>query len=148
MYVEAQVNYDRTFLDKHAVSGMLIGQLSSYQTGNAGNVQSSLPQRNMGLSGRFTYGFDDRYLAEFNFGYNGSERFAEDNRFGFFPSVGLAYRISNEDFFNPFNGAISELKLRASYGLIGNDAIGNVDERFFYLSSVNLNDGGFGATFG
>ncbi|WP_265766905.1 TonB-dependent receptor [Fodinibius salsisoli] len=148
MYVEAAVNYNRTFVDKHAVSGMLIGLMSSYQTGNAGNVQSSLPQRNIGLSGRFTYGFDDRYLLEFNFGYNGSERFAENHRFGFFPSLGLAYRISNEDFFNPFDGAISELKLRASYGLIGNDAIGARGDRFFYLSSVNLNNNTYSATFG
>ncbi|MDR8392779.1 TonB-dependent receptor [Aliifodinibius sp. S!AR15-10] len=148
MYMETAFNYKRTFLDKHAVSGMLLGLISSYQTGNAGSVQSSLPRRNMGISGRFTYGYDERYLAEFNFGYNGSERFAEDHRFGFFPSLGLAYRISNEDFFNPFNGTISELKLRASYGLIGNDAIGDVDDRFFYLSNVNLNDFTYSSTFG
>lgn len=147
MYVETAVNYKRVFTD-HAVSGMLIGLISSYQTGNAGDVQSSLPRRNLGISGRFTYGYDSRYLAEFNFGYNGSERFADNHRFGFFPSIGLAYRLSNEKFFNPFNGAISELKLRASYGLIGNDAIGNRSDRFFYLSNVNLNNGGYGATFG
>lgn len=147
MYLESAVNYRRTFAE-HAVSGMLIGLISSFQTGNAGDVQSSLPQRNIGVSGRLTYGYDARYLAEFNFGYNGSERFAQAHRFGFFPSIGLAYRISNENFFNPFGGAISELKLRASYGLIGNDAIGDRGDRFFYLSNVNLNDGAYGASFG
>ncbi len=146
MYLEAAFNYKQTFEERHDVSGMVIGLISSYQTGNAGDVQSSLPQRNLGVSGRLTYGFDERYLMEFNFGYNGSERFAEGHRFGFFPSVGVAYRLSNERFFNV--GAISELKLRASYGLIGNDAIGRVNDRFFYLSSVNLNDGVYGATFG
>ncbi len=85
---------------------MLISYLSNYETGNAGSVTASLPQRNQGVSGRFTYGYDDRYLAEFDFGYNGSERFAESKRYGFFPSVGLGYRISNEKFFRPLKGWI------------------------------------------
>ncbi|TJY64502.1 TonB-dependent receptor [Sphingobacterium alkalisoli] len=148
LYMEAALNYAKRFGDKHDVSGMLITILSSYQTGNAGSVQSSLEQRNQGLSGRFTYGYDDRYLAEFNFGYNGTERFANGYRFGFFPSFGLAYRISNEKFFEPLLNTVNDLKLRGTFGWVGNDQIGRREDRFFYLSEVNLNDGGFGATFG
>ncbi|HLP38263.1 TonB-dependent receptor [Lacibacter sp.] len=146
-WLEGSVTYNRTF-KKHTVGGNVIAVISNYETGNAGSVTASLPQRNQTLSGRFTYGFDNRYLAEFNFGYNGSERFAKNNRFGFFPSAGVAYRISNEKFFNPLKKVITDLKFRATYGLVGNDQIGNINDRFFYLSNVNLNDGGFGASFG
>ncbi|WP_417885795.1 SusC/RagA family TonB-linked outer membrane protein [Zunongwangia sp.] len=148
IYNETAINYDRVFNEKHAVSGMLLNLISSYETGNAGSVQNSLANRNHGISGRFTYGYDNRYLAEFNFGYNGSERFAKGHRYGFFPSGGLGYRISNEQFFEPLKNVISNLKFRVTYGLVGNDQIGNTDERFFYLSNVNLNDGNYGATFG
>jgi TonB-linked SusC/RagA family outer membrane protein len=146
-WLEGSVTYNRTF-KKHTVGGNVIAVISNYETGNAGSVTASLPQRNQTLSGRFTYGFDNRYLAEFNFGYNGSERFAKNNRFGFFPSAGVAYRISNEKFFNPLKKVITDLKFRATYGLVGNDQIGNINDRFFYLSNVSLNDGGFGASFG
>jgi TonB-linked SusC/RagA family outer membrane protein len=146
-WLEGSVTYNRTF-KKHTVGGNVIAVISNYETGNAGSVTASLPQRNQTLSGRFTYGFDNRYLAEFNFGYNGSERFAKNNRFGFFPSAGVAYRISNERFFTPLKKVITDLKFRATYGLVGNDQIGNINDRFFYLSNVNLNDGGFGASFG
>ena len=147
-YMESAFNYNRTFNDKHAVSGMLIAIFNSYEDGSKFTVQESLPYRNTGVSGRFTYGFEDRYLAEFNFGYNGSERFAPNYRFGFFPSIGLAYRISNERFFEPLKGAINHLKLRATLGWIGNDAIGRDEDRFFYLSEVNLDNGFYGASFG
>jgi len=148
MYLETALNYNRLFNEKHDVSGMLIMLISSYQTGNGGSVQTSLEERNLGVSGRFTYGYDNRYMAEFNFGYNGSEKFAENHRFGFFPSIGLAYNISNEKFFATMKRVITNLKLRATYGVIGNDAIGASGDRFFYLSDVNLNNGTYGATFG
>lgn len=147
-HVQMAVNYNRTFDEKHAVSGMLINYLESFETGNSGSVQNSLPNRNHGVSGRFTYGFDERYLAEFNFGYNGSERFAQGNRYGFFPSYGIAYAISNEKFWEPLEDVVSQLKFRATYGKVGNDQIGNVNDRFFYLSNVNLNDGAYGSSFG
>lgn len=137
-YGEAVVNYDHTFAEKHQVTGMLIGTIRHSIVGNAGTLEASLPSRNVGLSGRFTYGFDSRYLLEFNFGYNGSERFARNNRWGFFPSIGGGWIISNEKFFGGLKKVIPELKLRASYGLIGNDQIGNAGDRFFYLSMVNL----------
>lgn len=127
---------------------MVINLISNFETGNAGNVQNSLPNRNHGISGRFTYGYDSRYLAELNFGYNGSERFAEGHRYGFFPSAGLAYRVSEEDFFEPVKNVISNLKFRGTYGFVGNDQIGDTGDRFFYLSNVNLNNTTYGAAFG
>ncbi|WP_207421586.1 SusC/RagA family TonB-linked outer membrane protein [Desertivirga brevis] len=147
LWLEGSLTYDRTFKVKNAVSGMLTGYMSNYE-GNSGGLIGSLPARNAGLSGRFTYGYDNRYMAEFNFGFNGSERFDKSHRFGFFPSAGLGYRISNEKFFAPLKSAINNLKLRATYGVVGNDAIGPAGDRFFYLSDVNLNNGGYGASFG
>lgn len=147
-YAEVAVNYNHTFNKRHEVGGMLITTLRNYLNGNAGNLQKSLPFRNMGVSGRFTYGFDKRYLLEANFGYNGSERFAANQRYGFFPSIGAAWNVSNEKFFSPLLGVVSKLKLRATFGLVGNDQIGNDEDRFFYLSNVNLNDGDRAGWFG
>ncbi|SDI60804.1 TonB-linked outer membrane protein, SusC/RagA family [Flavobacterium glycines] len=148
IYLQTAINYNRTFAEKHDVSGMLINILQNTESGNPGSLQASLPSRNFGLSGRFTYGYDKRYLAEFNFGYNGSERFAKNNRYGFFPSLALGYVVSNEKFFEPLLNVVSNLKFRASFGWVGNDQIGDRTDRFFYLSNVNLNDGTYGASFG
>ena len=148
-YVEAAVSYDRTFKEKHAISGMLIYTLRNELHANASSLQLSLPYRNMGLSGRFTYAYNDRYFLEANFGYNGSERFAQKERFGFFPSVGLGYIVSNENFYRgPIAKIIPKLKLKATYGLVGNDAIGNNEDRFFYLSEVNMNNTDYSYRFG
>ncbi len=147
-WLQAAVDYNREFKEKHSVGGMILAYISHYETGNAGDLISSLPSRNAGISGRFTYAFDSKYMAELNFGYNGSERFDSNNRYGFFPSMGLGYNISNEDFFSGIKRTISNLKLRATYGVVGNDKVGNNDQRFLYLSNVNLNDGGYGASFG
>jgi TonB-linked SusC/RagA family outer membrane protein len=147
-YLESMLNYNRTFNEKHAISGLLVYIMQQRLTGNAGDLQLSLPFRNMGISGRATYAYANRYFAEFAFGYNGSERFAQDERFGFFPSIGLAWSVSNEKFFEPIKSVITNLRFRATYGIIGNDAIGAPEDRFFYLSNVNLNDGGRGAGFG
>ncbi len=148
-YMEAAVNYDRTFNEKHAVSGMLIFTLQNRLNANASSLQLSLPYRNMGLSGRFTYSYDSRYFLEANFGYNGSERFADNERFGFFPSVGLGYIMSNEKFYKGWiTKVIPNLKWKATYGLVGNDAIGSDEDRFFYLSEVNMDNKDYGYTFG
>lgn len=148
LYLEAALSYDRKFKDKHNVSGMLVYTVREGKTANADNLHKSLPARNMGLAGRFTYGLLDRYFAEFNFGYNGSERFDRSHRWGFFPSGGFGYMLSNEPFWK--NGKISKiinsLKLKGSYGLVGNDNIAS--ERFFYLSEVNMNNGNKGMWFG
>ncbi len=148
-YLEASVMYNRTFLEGHDVSGMLVYTAREFLSGNAGSLQSSLAHRNLGLAGRFTYGYNDRYFAEFNFGYNGSERFDKNNRFGFFPSVGIGWFVSNEMFWNnSLKRIFSKLKLKATYGKVGNDEIGNSSDRFFYLSEVNMNNGGRGYSFG
>lgn len=149
-YSEAAINYNRVFAEKHSVGIMAIGILRSYLTGNASTLQLSLPARNEGVSGRATYGYDDRYLAEFDFGYNGSERFADSHRFGFFPSVGAGWVVSKEKFFEPLKNTVDNLKFRFTYGLVGNDQIGNANDRFFYLSQVALDGtvaGGFGTNF-
>jgi TonB-linked SusC/RagA family outer membrane protein len=148
IYTETMVNYLRTFDKKHSVSGLLVFMTREFMKANAGNLQLSLPSRNLGLSGRATYSYDNRYFAEFNFGYNGSERFAAAHRFGFFPSAGAAWLVSNEKFWEPYKHIVSNLKLRYSYGLVGNDNIGDRDDRFFYLSNVTMDDGGRGAIFG
>lgn len=147
-YAEWAANYNRTFAEKHAVSAMVIGILQNRLTANAGDLQASLPARNLGVSGRLTYGFDDRYLMEFDFGYNGSERFAANHRYGFFPSIGLGWHISNEKFFEPLKGVVTNLKFRGTYGLVGNDQIGQSYDRFFYLSNVNANNDGHGYHWG
>ncbi|SFL52869.1 SusC/RagA family TonB-linked outer membrane protein [Proteiniphilum acetatigenes] len=146
-YTESRLNYANTF-DMHSVSGLLVFTTREWLAANQGSLQLSLPSRNVGLAGRATYSFDSRYFAEFNFGYNGSERFAENNRWGFFPSAGVAWLISNESFWKHLQPTIHNLKLRYSYGLVGNDQIGEKEDRFFYLSQVNMEDGNRGAYFG
>jgi TonB-linked SusC/RagA family outer membrane protein len=148
VYMEGAVIYNRTFAKKHDVGGLLVYQRQEKVYANQGTLQKSLPHRNIGLSGRFTYGYDNRYMAEFNFGYNGSERFYKTHRYGFFPAAGLGWYVSNEKFWEHVKKAISKLKFKATYGLVGNDAIGDDSERFFYLSDVNMSDSNKGATFG
>lgn len=149
IYMEAAANYNRTFDEKHDVGGLLVYTMQNKRSGNESDLQKSLPHRNMGLAGRFTYGYDSRYFMEFNFGLNGSERFAKKERWGFFPSIGLGWMISNEAFWpESMQRIMPKLKVRGSYGLVGNDAIGSDDDRFYYLSNVNLNNSDRGATFG
>lgn len=149
MYMEAALNYDRTFADKHGVSGLLVFTARNKLDGGANTLTKSLPHRNVGLSGRFTYNYDKRYFTEFNFGYNGSERFIARERFGFFPSAGLGWIVSNESFWGDgLAKYVNMFKLKATYGLVGNDQIGEADHRFFYLSEVNMNNGNFGTQWG
>ena len=147
MYSESRLNYAREF-GRHDVTGLLVFTARESLNANAGSLQLSLPSRNAGLSGRFTYGFDKRYFLEFNFGYNGSERFHPSQRWGFFPSAGLAWMVSNEPFFKPLSKYVHNLKLRASYGLVGNDNIGSSSNRFYYLSEMNMNSSARSANFG
>lgn len=146
-YYEFALNYNRTFADRHSVSGLLVATQRSYSSPGAkdkdggSSLVLSLPTRNVGYAGRFTYAFDGKYFSEFNFGYNGSERFAPNNRWGFFPSMGLGYLLSKESFWNGFlERNITSCKLKATYGLSGSDAIGDKNDRFFYLSNINLDD--------
>jgi TonB-linked SusC/RagA family outer membrane protein len=149
VYYEAALQYANTFAEDHSVGGLLVLTGRNELRGNIKNdLQLSFPYRNVGLSGRLTYGYKNKYFIEGNFGYNGSERFAQSETFGFFPSAGLGYLISNEDFWQPFEKTVNKLKLKATYGLVGNDAIGDSDDRFFYLSKVNMSDAGKGMAFG
>ncbi|MDR2775780.1 MAG: TonB-dependent receptor [Tannerella sp.] len=152
IYFESALNYNRTFEENHGVSGLLVFNLRNYLKGNAGSLLLSLPKRNVGLSGRFTYSYATRYFLEANFGYNGSERFARNHRFGFFPSIGMGWLVTNEPLWKNTNSgiqsAVSNLKLKATYGLVGNDAIGNEEDRFFYQSDVNVNNSGRAYTWG
>lgn len=147
-YTEGAFDYNRTFDEKHTTTGLLVGTLRQYLTGNPGDLQRSLPVRNVGLSGRFTYAYDTKLFAEFNFGYNGSERFSKKERFGFFPSAGLGWMVSKEKFWQPLSHLISEFKLKLTHGLVGNDAIGSSYDRFFYLSNVDMDNSGKGYTWG
>lgn len=149
-YLQAVLDYNHTFGGKHGVSAALIGTRqqtlnSSVNGGNNTTLFTSLPYRNQTLAGRATYSYKSRYYLEFNFGYNGSERFSDQHRLGFFPTIGASWIISDEKFWGDLYQVFDRFKLRASYGLVGNDAIS--DRRFFYLSDVNLN-GGNPASFG
>jgi len=149
LYLQGLINYERNF-GSHAVSGLLVYQQKEYNINlPTGDIVGALPQRNQGVSGRVTYGFNNTYFVEGNFGYTGSENFAPGHKYGFFPSVGIGYLVSNEAFFDPLRKIVTLLKLRASKGLAGNDQISDV--RFPYTSVVNLNNtgtGGNGYTFG
>lgn len=146
-YYEAVAQYNRVFGDKHDVGGLLVFLSNERLKSDGIDVLTSLPFRNLGISGRTTYAYDERYFVELNFGYNGSEKFSKQNRYGFFPSAGLGWVVTNEKFFSEsLKKTISNLKLKATYGMVGNDNIS--DKRFYYLSDVNLNDGGKGHVWG
>ena len=141
-FLQATLDYNRRFGD-HTVSGMLLYNQREYKV-------SVLPHRNQGFSGRFMYSFADKYFAEVNFGYTGTERLAKGDRFQFFPAVSLGWVMSDEKFFKPLTNVIEFLKLRASYGLIGSDETGlNAGaEHFLYIDRVNLASDGYGFTTG
>ncbi|GHT54600.1 SusC/RagA family TonB-linked outer membrane protein [Bacteroidia bacterium] len=138
-YYEARLNWDRQF-DKHSVGAMVVGMAEEYllTSGASGSIYQTLPERNAGLSGRVTYDYDTRYFAEFAFGYNGSEKFEGSKQFGFFPSIGAGWLASNEAFWESMKEAVSLLKLKFTYGQVGNDAISTRDQRFFFLSNISL----------
>jgi TonB-linked SusC/RagA family outer membrane protein len=143
VYTETALNYDSSF-GRHRVSGLLLYNQSEYIDAFAGDFTSSIPFRTRGLAGRVTYSYNDKYFAEYNFGYNGSENFAKSSRYGFFPSYGLGWVVSNENFYKPLKNIISFLKFRFSTGLVGNSNIGSL--RFAYLDQVNTGANGY--TFG
>ncbi len=146
-YAEGAIIYNRNFSKKHDVGGLLVGSLKESMDGSPSNLDSSLPSRNVSLAGRFTYGLDRKYFVEANFGLNGSERFDPKYRWGFFPSIGAGWQVSDEKFWTGIKKIIPSLKLRATYGLVGNDIIVDDDDRFFFTSNIDLNGpsaGGFG----
>ncbi|NLR58714.1 TonB-dependent receptor [Chitinophaga polysaccharea] len=135
-YTEAAINYDRGF-GKHHVTGLGLFYSSDKTNTLAGDFINSIPERYLGIAGKAAYSYDDRYFAEFNFGYNGSELFAPKNRYGFFPAIGVGWVVSNERFFEPLKNAISFLKFRYSNG---NTGLGSARERFLYITNLNTND--------
>ena len=139
--MEAKAEYTRLFEDKHNVNALLVYTMRNQKSGIADNLQLSLPYRNIGLAGRLAYNYDSRYFGEFTFGYNGSERFSKNNRWGFFPSGALGWMVSNEEFFEPLKDVFSQFKFKGSYGMSGQDQIGSGNDRFYYLSDVNMNAG-------
>ncbi len=134
MYIEGSINYARTF-DLHSVSALFLYQQSQKNYVGVTTSIDALPYRNQGLAGRLTYDYDQRYFIEGNFGYNGSENFSRGHRFGFFPSVAVGWMISNEKFFQSLAKDIDMLKIKTSYGLVGNDQIGG-NRRFIYLPTT------------
>ena len=153
-YFETSLNYNRNFGLHHVGALALYNQSKTYYP----STYSSIPSGYVGLVGRVTYDWNNRYMAEFNVGYNGSENFAKNNRYGFFPAGSVGWIVSEEPFFKPLRKVVDYFKLRASWGLVGNDKIGG--DRFMYTPDpyyVNQNalfnrtgmDGGaYGYNFG
>lgn len=148
-YFESSAIYSQSFNDSHDLSAQLVFTMRNRTVpatdNNVLTVLGSLPYRNVGLAGRLSYAYLSKYFMEMNFGYNGSERFSREHRWGFFPSVSGGWMVSNESFFESLKHVATQLKLRGSYGMAGNDNIS--DQRFMYLSDVSLS-GGAGYSFG
>lgn len=144
---EFNIFYDKTLNQVHQIGLTTFAYIKDFKLTNVGNnLERSLPQRNVSFSGRATYGYDNRYLGEINFGYNASERFGKQNRWGFFPSVGVAWNLAEEHFMVDQKNWLDKFKVRLSYGLVGNDNLTNWidygEERFFFLDMVNMDAGG------
>lgn len=134
-HFESTLNYDRVFADDHRVSALVYYYMSDekYSSESTSNM-NSIPKRYQGISSRITYGFRDTYMLDVNFGYTGSENFQPGRRFGFFPSVALGWVPTNYEFMKKGLPFLDFLKIRASYGTVGNDRITN--KRFPYLTIV------------
>jgi TonB-linked SusC/RagA family outer membrane protein len=143
MYLEGNLTYDRSF-GAHHVGGLLLYNMRNRVLGTASEVKYAIPYRNQSFASRITYSYNDKYLAEVNAGYTGSENFKKGERFGFFPAVSAGWVISREPFFDALAGTVNLLKIRASHGVTGNDQIGNGD-RFGYLTYIS---GGNATAFG
>ena len=144
-YLEASLNYDRTFNDDHRVSALFLFNQQSKLLYPKGTLEDAIPYRMMGIAGRATYSWKDRYFAEFNIGYNGAENFSSKHRFGTFPAFGVGWVVSNEKFWQPLSKAVSFLKIRYTDGKVGNSEVS--DRRFMYLDQMKEN-GDYGYKFG
>ena len=134
--IEASSNYERTFANAHRVGGMFLWYLRERTSLNPGSYWTTFPYKSLGIAGRATYSYVDRYFAEFNFGYNGSENFAPGHRFGFFPSGAVGWIVSNEKFWEPVKDVVSLFKIKGSIGKVGNDQIGG-GRRFGYITTMD-----------
>ena len=134
-HFESTLNYDRTFAEDHRTSALLYYYMSDEKASSESTSNmNAIPKRYQGLSARLTYGFRDTYMLDLNFGYTGSENFQPGRRFGFFPSVALGWVPTQYEFMKDVKW-LNFLKIRASYGTVGNDRIAN--KRFPYLTIVN-----------
>jgi TonB-linked SusC/RagA family outer membrane protein len=149
-YFEVRLNWNRQF-GKHALGLMTVGMAEEkiLTSGKNTSIYETLPERNLGNSGRLTYDYDTRYFFEFAYGYNGSEKFTGSKQFGFFPSAGIGWLVSNEKFWEPWQNVVSLLKFKFTAGKVGNDAIAERKDRFFYLSDITSGGGyySWGETF-
>lgn len=144
-YLEASLNYDRTFGEDHRVSALFLFNQQQKLLYPKGTLEEAIPYRMMGIAGRATYSWKDRYFAEFNIGYNGAENFSPKHRFGTFPAFGVGWVVSNENFWKPLSKTISFLKFRYTDGKVGNSEVS--DRRFMYLDQMKEN-GDYGYKFG
>lgn len=144
-YLEASLNYDRTFGEDHRVSALFLFNQQQKLLYPKGTLEEAIPYRMMGVAGRATYSWKDRYFAEFNIGYNGAENFSPNHRFGTFPAFGVGWVVSNENFWKPISKTISFLKFRYTDGKVGNSEVS--DRRFMYLDQMKEN-GDYGYKFG
>ncbi|WP_295117976.1 TonB-dependent receptor [uncultured Chitinophaga sp.] len=144
IYFEGALNYTKNFGQHHDLTAMVLFNQREVSNSFADNLNASIPSRNRGVAGRATYSFKDRYFAEVNFGYNGSENFVPGKKYGFFPSFGAGWVVSNEEFFAPAKDIVSFLKIRYSDGWVGDASVGG--RRFGFLTIVNT--GATGYTFG
>lgn len=143
-YAEGAINYNRTFNTLHNVTGLVLFNMRDYRDPNnrdekKNSFMESLPHKQMGLSSRLTYSFNDRYFFEGNIGYTGSENFSPNERFGFFPAFAIGWVPSNEAFWERISNIISFLKIRYSNGTVGNDSLG--DTRFGYNTEITGKNG-------
>lgn len=140
-YFEAALNYNRIFNSMHRVGALLLYNQEDLRYSNAGDLISAVPYKKLGLAARATYSYDDRYFIEANAGYNGSENFHPDKRYGFFPSVGVAWVPTNERWWNDhlMNPIINFVKIRYTNGLVGSDQMGG--RRFAYRTIMGNADG-------
>ena len=143
VYFEAALNYEREF-GKHAVSGLLLYNQNVYAPGSPDSLVESLDYKQQGIAARATYSYDDRYFGELNAGYNGSENFDPNNRFGFFPAAGIGWAVSNESFWKPIKDVWSFFKIRYTIGLVGSDSA--TGRRFMYQDEMGSADGAYFGT--
>ncbi len=146
VYMEGGLTYANSFNEMHDISGLLIyTQEESKNTGiyrpEDQTIQRTLPQRNQGLRARLNYGFLQRYLAEVSLTYTGSEKFDKSHRWGVFPAFGVGYILSNEPFWSSLENTLPNLKLKYSWGRVGNDQIAGAADRFFFLSDISSGGG-------
>ena len=140
-YLEGSITYNRLFAGEHRVGGLFLYNHKIRRISYGGSSTTSLPYKNQGIAARLTYAFRDKYMVEFNMGYNGSENFAPGHRFGFFPAISGGWLISEENFWKPIKEYVSTFKVRASYGKVGNDQLSG--DRWLFLPTINESGNSF-----